>query len=130
MKKILGKIVFVGIIASAYFLASAVFSGNEFSEKSISLMNTQGAKILEALNKTPGCVDQFKLQSTTFEKNWFFSKSGEGRSFYIDKNNNAIDVKWTAEIVNDGRSILVKPKNPRELQSNLGSLILGLCRVS
>lgn len=128
MRKHLGKLIFIGIITGLYFLVSAIFTSNDFEDKSVKLMKTQGAKVISALDQFPGCAGAFTLKSTHLEKDWFFSKKGEGRSIYIDKNNNILDIKWSAELMSDENMILVQAKDQADLQARLMRLMLTSCK--
>lgn len=128
MKRLLGMVVLVGIIAGAYVMVATYTQGNDFKEKSIQLMVERGAKIIDELGKYPGCADRFELQSTSFEKNNFFSDTATARSIYTARNNSLLDIKWTAEIVNEGRLIIVQPKDPAGLQATLSAMILSSCK--
>ncbi|MCF3193447.1 hypothetical protein [Pseudomonas bubulae] len=128
MKRLLGMVVLVGIIAGAYVIVTTYTQGNDFKEKSVQLMVERGAKIIDELDKYPGCADRFELQSTSFDKDNFFSNTATARSIYTDRNNSLLDIKWTAEIVNEGRLIIVQPKDPAGLQATLSAMLLSSCR--
>lgn len=128
MKRLLGKVGFVGIIVGAYFLVSAVIQGNDFEEKSIKLMQQQSAKVMAELEKIPGCSGRYTLKTTAFDKEGFFSKAATGRTIYSTPNNNILDIKWTAEVVDDGRMVIVQPKDVPSLQATLMALGLSACR--
>lgn len=128
MKRLLGKVVFVGIIFGAYYLVTSFSQGNDFKEKSVQLMREQGARLLTSLDKVPGCAGHYTLTSITFDKDWFFSKTADGRSIYTDRNNNILDIKWTAEIVDDGRLVIVQPTDRPGLQATVLGMTLTACR--
>lgn len=128
MKRLLGIVVLIGIIAGAYVVVITYTQGNDFKEKSVRLMVERGAKIIDELDKRPGCADRFELQSTSFEKDNFFSNTATGRSIYTSRDNSLLDIKWTAEIASEGRLIIVQPKDPTGLQATLSAMILSSCR--
>ena len=130
MKRLLGKVVFAGIIVGAYVLVNTFIKGNEFEEKSIQLMQQQAAKIMTELEKIPGCTGHYFLKATTFDKDGLFSKTANGRTIYFDKSNNLLDIQWTAEIIDDGNMVIVQPKDIPVLQARLGTLALTSCRNS
>ena len=127
MKRLLGMFSLVGVIVGAYFLVSVFTQGHDFKDKSVQLMKEKKKKIITELNKFPGCKDRYVLQSTSFDKDHFFSKTADGRSIYIDKNKNLLIIKWSAEIVDDGRLIIVQPKDPSELQATLSTMMFTSC---
>lgn len=112
MKRHLSKILFIGLIFGAYFLVYGFFVSNEFETKSIKLFKERGAAVLAELEKAPGCADRFELQSVSFNKEWPFSKIAEGRTIYTARGNVILDISWSAEVVDNGRMIIVKPKAP------------------
>ena len=128
MERLLGKVVFVGLIVGAYFLVSTVIQGNDFEEKSIKLMQQQAEKVVAGLDNVPGCAGRYTLKTTAFDKDGFFSKTATGRSIYSTPNNNVLDIKWSAEIVDDGHMVIVQPKDVPGLQATLMELGLSACR--
>jgi hypothetical protein len=130
MKRHIGKVVFIAIIFGIYLLVQKISTNNEFESKSTELMKQQGLKILSALDQSPGCKGMYTLQSTSFKQDSFFSTTGKGRSFYIDNQNNILDVDWSAEIVNDGKMIFVKTSDTASLQAKLSTLLFTSCRAS
>ncbi len=86
--------------------------------------------MLSELEKAPGCADRFELQSVNFNKEWPFSKVAEGRSIYTTRGSAILDISWSAEVVDNGRMIIVKPKSTSELQATLMSLMLSSCQSS
>jgi len=130
MKRHLSKVIFVCIIFAAYFLVSGFSTSNDFETKSRTLFNERGAAVIAELDKFPGCAGQFSLKSIDFNKDWLFSKTAEGRSIYTTNSNAILDISWTAEIVDSGRMIIVKPKNSAELETTLRSLMISSCRNS
>lgn len=130
MNRLLGKVVFGGLIAGAYFLVTTTIQSNDFKEKSVNLMKEQGEKVIAELDKYPGCAGQYWLQTTLFDKDSFFSKTATGRSIYTNRNNHLLDMKWTAELVDDGRMVIVQPSDRAGLQSTLTAMMLTSCRGS
>lgn len=128
MKRLLGMIVLAGLISGVYVVITTYIQGNQLKEKSIQLANERGAKIMDSLDKIPGCANRFQLESISFDKDSFFGGSGTVRSIYADRGNSLLDIKWTAEIVDEGRLVIVQPKDPSRLQATLSSMMLSSCR--
>ncbi|MEB0312152.1 hypothetical protein QN382_23150 [Pseudomonas sp. 10B1] len=130
MNKYLAKLVFIGLIAGIYVLVSKVTTNSDFETKSINLMKQQGAKTIGVLDRLPGCKGKYELSSASFDQSSFFSKTGEGRTLYIDSSKNIFDIKWNAEIVDDGKMIIVQAKDIASVQAQLTGLMLRGCNAT
>jgi hypothetical protein len=128
MKGLSGLLGLSVIVGGVYYVAAQFIKNQEFEKEAVSLMKKQGGKVLEVLEGFPGCRGHFYLDSSSFRQDGFWSKTGEGRLFYLSHNNNVLNVNYKAEIVEEGRRIFVSPRNVSDLQALLTGLVTSGCR--
>lgn len=116
------------LIGAGYYLAQQYAVNQMFERKTIQRIQKQGDKLLNAMDEVPGCKGVYKFQSANFNQDGFFGKTGHARAFYFSQNNEVLDLAYTAEIIDEGRKIIIAPNNLIELQARVTGLMLSGCR--
>lgn len=128
MGKLASLALFGALIGGGYYLAQQYAVNQEFERKAIQLIQQQGDKVLNAMDEAPGCKGVYQFQSANFNQDGFFGKTGHARAFYFSQNNEVLDLAYAAEIIDEGRKIIITPNNLSELQARVTGLMLSGCR--
>lgn len=129
MGRFASLIILGAVIGSSYYLAQQYLANQDFEKKSVQLMRKHSDKILVAMDETPGCKGKYRFKSATFQQAGFFEKTAQGR-VYLAHHDSILDIAYSADIIDNYRTIVVKATDLADLQTRATALALSGCDES